>query len=410
MKIKGRVIDNILLFLIVSLQIIDCFSIYYKLIGYHVLQVLNIGLLLTLFLVHKGRLKLVKRDGYFLVLYVCVNAILFLFGDFKKLGYISGQIIPIILIYLILCVEKEQHMIEKIVRIYCNIILVVCAVSLIFYILGTVLGLLSYTNIYDAELIGWADFDYYSYFGMYIDGQRTFFFGRTIVRNIGIFIEAPVFAYVIVSALYFELFGRKEYSWGRIILLAVTIITTFSTTAITIGMILGFIFFYIHYMQRNIWKLVLPILAIIVINLAIVVVSDKLSVGNASGSARMDDMMACIKCFLDNPIVGTGFNNLHGLDEYRGDFRQAGNVGVSNGLPYVLANGGVLLGSIYFIPIISVSINLLRKKCDLKCWGFIATQCVLLVVTITEYTLLAGTFLAISWILCLNKKCDMTIK
>lgn len=405
MKIKIRSVKAVSLLLIMFciLLTIDCFSIYYKLIGYQILQIVNILLCGIMILCNNNiDMGLRRKDAYFIVYYIAVCSILMLLGDYKYLGFISGCFVPVILFYIFIAINNRMELIFKIFCIFSNVICVICIISLVFYFAGSLIGMIQPSSTLNYSTIGWSDFNYNSYWGVYFDGHKTFFMGKTILRNIGIFVEGPVFTYVIITSLYIEMYFTARVKKSKLMLLFITALTTYSTTAIAISAILVFVYIYQNYMRKSILKLLVPIGTIIVCYIIVTVVTDKLMDGNDSGSVRLDDFIACIKCFADNPLIGVGFNDVRGIDPYRGAFRQTGLAGMSAGIPFVFACGGILHGSVYAVPIILSGIKSIRKKIDLRCLGFIALQFLLLTVIITEFTLLAQFFLVTCWYFALN--------
>lgn len=404
LKLKKISINNYLLLIWSILLIVDCFTIYYKLIGYMGLQILNIIIssMILFFGNYRRRLVIKRVDIYFISYYLLICFLLFVFSDYNYLGFVSGCLIPIIIFYLIWGMNKTINKIEEFLYLFSQIIFVLCVISLLFYIFGSVLNLIEPTSVLSSLLIDWSDFDYKSYFGIYFEGHKTYFMGKTILRNIGIFVEAPVFTYVIINALYVEMFLKDNTNKIKIIMYVLTALSTYSTTSIALTVILVFIHIYLHYMKRSLLKLLVPIVFILSINIIYTVISDKLMIGNDSGSVRMDDLFACFKAFAAHPIFGIGYNALRALDPYRSAFRQTGLAGMSAGIPYVLANGGILYGSIYLLPPIVAIFKYIKNKMDLQYTGFILLQAVLTTVIITEYTLLAECMLTISWYMILN--------
>ena len=164
-------------------------------------------------------------------------------------------------------------------------------------------------------------------------------------------------------------------------------------------------------MKKSLLKLLGPILLIVVLYFAGTIVADKLTIGNDSGSARKDDFIACLKTFINNPIIGTGYNNVRGVDPYRAAFRRTGKAGMSAGIPFVFANGGFFHGMLYLSPIILTIYQAIRnqKNGNVKLLGFVVIQTILLIFTITEYTLLAELFLITEWFIAIHY-CNITWK
>ncbi len=405
--IRAFTINSLLLYIWVILLVVDCFSLYYKIYGYKLTQLANIGIsvvMLVVLLFKNGRIG--RYDFIFLCYLIVSFTYLIVVCNYQYMGFITGCAIPVILYYLYFSLGVNARRVADALFCFENIILVIAAVSLLFYIFGTLLHVISPSAYYSSTRIGWADFDYASYYGVYFEGQRTFFFGRTLVRNIGFFVEAPIFAYVLASALYIELFFRDKLRKSAFCILTLTIITTFSTTALSISVILVFVYYYNNHMNKSFLKLFVPIVLIIVMYVASKIVLDKVSVGNDSGSVRTDDVIACLKAFADNPLTGIGYNNMRGIDPYRGGFRQNGLAGMSSGIPFVFASGGIVHGLIYVLPaLIAIKRMIIaRGKIPWKLYGFIFVQTALMTITVVEFTLLGMFFLALMWAMILHQK------
>lgn len=408
-KIKKLQLEKIVMYLWMLLLIIDCFSIYYKIAGYRITQVANIIITFIILLISKPfTLKTRKQNAYVLLYILLSFTFLILICDYKYVGFITGTVIPMVMFFCFFCINLTYNKIKWVLFCFENLILIIAGISLLFYILGTVYKFILPTSIYSASYVGWSDWNYNSYYGLYFEGHRTYFFGRTIIRNIGIFLEAPVFAYVLVLAIYIEMFLRKNTRKLSLMLLAFTIITTFSTTAIALTLILVFIYVYLNYMRYSWLKLLLPIVVIAVFFVVLTVILDKLAAGNDSGTDRMCDFIACWRAFAAHPLVGIGFNNVSGVDPYRDIFKGNRLGGMSSGIPFVFANGGIVHAMIYIFPMLIGGFNSMRKEKHLEyaLEGFICIQTVLLFIIIVEYTLLAQFFLAMEWALAINwKKC-----
>lgn len=392
-------VENILICCLCIILTLDCFSLYYKIIGYQVLQILAILVSAILILIAcKNRCSINKYSAVMTIFTIIIYMFLFVFGDYKYVGYLTGIVLPNIFFFLILGICRYKDISRKLFKYYRCFVLILCIISLLFFIFGTLLGIIKSNNYYSAKQIGWAMFGYNSYYGMYFEGHKTFILGRTLIRNISIFLEAPIFTYVIINALYFEMFYSEKANNKVIFIFVLTALTTFSTTSIIVVALFTFIYIYKNYMKKSLLKIFLPIGLIIVFRVGITFISDKLSETNMSGVARLDDFMASWRAFFHNPLIGIGFNNVLGINKYR----SLPLTGMSCGIPFVFANGGIFHGMLYVLPTIIGGIRFALKKISIEGLGFILTQLFLLTVIVTEYTMLGIMMLVISWYIAIT--------
>lgn len=398
--LRGQNIANYLLMVIL---VLDCFSLYYKTIGYRTFQITCIGLIICLIILEFVNGRGISNSAiFFITYYIFVCTILLFISNYAYLGFFTGCVIPIVMFSIFISMKNDIYYTGKILSAFSNIIFVIACVSLVFYFAGSLYGLIRPTAFFSYSKIGWADFDYESYYGIYFEGQRTFFFGETILRNIGIFLEAPVFSYVLLTALYIEMFMRQKISKKRIIIFVATILSTYSTVGIALCVILIIFFYFKQASKKSFLKLLVPILIVIASYIVISVVGDKVSIDNDSGASRMDDLVACFKCFFDHPLGGVGYNLVRAIDPYRAANRQGGTAGMSAGIPFVLANGGIFYGSIYIVPMVLGLYRLSKRTLNIERAGFIVFQFILLIEIVVEYTLLAQFFLVMSWLWVLS--------
>jgi hypothetical protein len=188
---------------------------------------------------------------------------------------------------------------------------------------------------------------------LYYESQSIHFLGRDLVRNCGLFMEAPGFAVFLVYAAAVEILLRKKLRLLPCAILCVTALTTFSAKAILlVVLICGFR--YVIVRSRTIigqrFKLfLLPLVLVAVLFVALVLIADKMT--SDSFYIRMDDLRACIKAWLTNPLFGTGYWNDEAVAPfftYEGRY----NDGLSMGFMVILAQGGLFLLALYLLPMI----------------------------------------------------------
>ena len=231
-----------------------------------------------------------------------------------------------------------------------DIVIVLTALSLGFFLFGTVLGWIppsSVTTFYWGE--SWRTCP--TYFHLYYEAQRIRFFGVDLPRNCGVFPEAPGFAAFLVVAVAAEVLLRRRLRWGRVALLTAATLTTLSAKALILtAAVLALR--YALWSPRG-WRarrgrvVALPVLGVGLSVAAGVLLWDKLQ--TVSGGMRLDDVAACLKAFRTAPIFGTGYWNDASIVPYF-SYPDRYNDGLSMGVAVLLAQGGLYLSALYWRP------------------------------------------------------------
>lgn len=272
-------------------------------------------------------------------------------------------------------------------------------VSLFFWIFGSLLGIISSTAMQTST---WGGLHYIpSYYGLYFEtqlGSYTTDFD-VFCRNSGIFCEAPMYNFVLCTALGIELFLRRNVIRWRIILLVATILTTISTTG----------FFYLIFVLsykiysfaaskiKTIFVLFLAIILSLIVLYSIQFILDaKLQTGEGSYNSRLNDIVKCIEVGMENPVLGVGLYN----EETRSDW------GYSNSLFTIFARGGLYLLSIYVFAYFIIPVYVYKRNKQIA--GFLIGFAILFTFTIMYDRYL--NFIMLSYCLSLffedNKKTD----
>lgn len=77
---------------------------------------------------------------------------------------------------------------------------------------------------------------------------------------------------------------------------------------------------------------------------------------------RSDDVLAGIKTWRQSPVFGMGYDLMEAIEKNYSSFRIY-NMGYSSGFFSVLAQGGIILMSIYIIGLIGFMLYGIRKNC-----------------------------------------------
>lgn len=226
-----------------------------------------------------------------------------------------------------------------------NVMVVISCISLFFGIFGSTFKMITPTGV---ALFEWGTVnEVSSYFNIYFETQYVDWLGIDFFwRNTAIFVEGPMMSLTLIIAItliyYFDDIWHIA-TWKKFIL-AFAIITSFSVTGYFI--LWGFVVLKLYRSKK--FRAIMIVMLIPLSLYAIQVMMDmKQSTG--SYSLREDDYYVGFITWLQNPIFGWGFNNWEAL---QANMKGRANDGFSNSIFSVLTQGGILMGLMYFIPIL----------------------------------------------------------
>lgn len=282
--------------------------------------------------------------------------------------------------------ESVSHLFIK----FSNIVAVIAIISLFFWFLGSTLELIPSTAIIPNS---WGHDKFIpTYFGIYFETQEAVAASgaESMIRNSGVFNEAPMYNMILCTALSVELFLRPRICIKRIILFTLTIITTISTT--------GFIFMFVVYAIKGYNSfaskyrlqmiLLLPIFLLASFLVMNSILENKKETGEGSYSSRSRDIVKCIEVGLEHPINGIGI--MHANKATTTD-----NLGYSNSLFGTFAHGGLYFLFLYLIPLFLIPFFVGLKYGDYQLSIMIFCYFLLFTFTLSQYKVL--TLLIISY-------------
>lgn len=281
----------------------------------------------------------------------------------RSLSYILTflVIVPCLLSYLyMLGIQRNLMRIPfKII----NIVIVLSILSIFFWLFGAIFHLIPVSGNLVIEWGGVRNVP--SYFGFDFEIQNIIIMGKSIVRNSGIFAEAGIYGFVLTVTLVFELFSRQRK--GIIITLAVTLLTTTSTSAIIFDLILIVLYMFTKDKQIGsvrILRYVFGAVAfIVVIIITLNILGGKLQTD--SFSIRSDDIRAAFTAWQSSKVFGVGLGNTDSIIAYMDPTRYLGvqqQTGFSSGLMLILTQGGLYFTVIYFYPLVYFMRQALRYE------------------------------------------------
>lgn len=391
-------------YIIVALSLLDCNTPYSRsaTTDYHLPEIIA-GCTLLLFVVLINRLKIkksivAKMGAYFAIYFIVVIALFFLSVDKENPGAFLARFLvafPLLTMIQSACQIKEDH--YSLMRKYVNVVFVIAIISLLFWTLGSNLHIINPTEYVK---VNWgSDFLYPSYYGLYFERQIDSVLFYKGYRNMGIFCEAPMFSVNLVIAIAVEMFlsnsknnfsvSNKQRDSIRTVKLIV-LITTLVTTITTIGFLALIIIIVESYTTNkpvNVRNRIIKYCSIMIVGMVGLRLGYMIFI-NKSGSMswliRLDDYRAGINAWKMSPIWGNGYGDEIALKRFMSSFR-SWNMGYSNSIFTVLAQGGILLLGVYLAPVVWCIYNAIKIK-DYRMVFFVSIVILEFIVTIFPYT------------------------
>lgn len=250
--------------------------------------------------------------------------------------------------------------IETFTRYFVNIMGVLALTSVILWVAGPLLGLLSPNCLIENRWNGNGRLEMSpGYYWLLFETQIIDFGFGYIPRNTSIFVEAPSFALPLCVALHFELFFSKVPRKKMLVILS---LATLSSTS-TIGIVVYIIDYSILFIERKKatgvqqpYRMVAIAVVLIAALFAALQVIDLRNSTSASGAVRLDDFRAGFIAWSNSPLFGYGFGNMDAVIANMSEFRSA-NQGTSNSLTQILSFGGIALLVPFTISLSKVATN-----------------------------------------------------
>lgn len=349
--------------------------------------------------------RLAKKDLLSVILFE-VFFMVYLLAT-RKSSYYNQYVVRICIVFplfFLLCRSLwKKGTIKKFILKFSDIVCLFALASVILYVLGTILHVVpGQTATYE-----WAKVMKTSthYFYLMFEAQTTEMFGMTLIRNCGIFCEAPSYAVPLIIGLFLETFLRDNMSKKRVVILLITIVTSWSTKAISIALVVIALKMYADiYFSKNrpsgvvqLMKLIMPVLLVFVASIALNIVGDKID--TASGFMRLDNIYTGWKAFMANPFFGVGFENETELNRYASYMTSSG--GLAMGIPVLLGEGGLYLFSFYLYGML---LFIKRAENHFTAFSFVIVHILVLFTSNIPYFLSTVLILALEYSTPLKRK------
>ena len=365
-------------YLLAFFIVINCNTIWARLMNENInliltiICLLTINILLFIPIMNKINKKFLDKMTFILIGLNIYNFIFILMNETNEKQYFIRFVVILSLLIFYIGIKRYYDDYLSVIYKLSDIIVLLAVISLIFYFLGSILHLI---NSNENVLIIWGGERYVpSYYKMYFETQNITLFGIKLIRNSGIFTEAPMFNFVLCISLVIEFFLKDDKSKKRIAILILTIITTATTTGIAVMsflIVLNKMLETKEGLLRNLLKYTLVlIITVILLAISIAFINDKINGSRGkvgSFSVRMDDYKIGFEVLNDYKLHGVGFlNNDFVKRNYMNLSERGTDAGGSNSIMIILSQGGLYLSVIYLLAIISSFIKSLKykqKKC-----------------------------------------------
>lgn len=345
----------ILTYIIAFIMIINCNSIFMASVNP---APINRTSLFAMVLSSIGLILLQKNNGQKIKRYVVISGILIIYiliyiliqRNQTVINTSVKELFKFILMFSLAYLVYRTSKIPSIFKAYCNEVSIIALISLIFWLLGSILHILSPTGTY---ISSWNQYSVFqavpSYYNIYFETQIL----DGVTRNSAIFAEAPMASLAFSIALCLEsLYLKKEKSHNvKIIILFLAILSTLSSTGY-ICLILIIVYRLVFTKTSNKYLTTLRLIAIPVILVVGILgirhfLSQKLNTN--SGSSRSQDYLNSFKAWAEYPFLGAGINMGSSLSVK--DRWIIGKFGYSNSVGRILGENGLYIFSLYLISL-----------------------------------------------------------
>lgn len=300
-----------------------------------------------------------RRSGW-LALYLAVYVVVTRYNWVRFMLYYA---LPLVLLVLYVGTRTDGGV--GLLRKLADVVTVLTALSLFFYVFGTVLDWLPAPKLTAFYWGGdWRVCPTYGH--LFYEAQQIRFLGWDLPRNCGVFPEAPGFAVFLVTATATEVLLRPRPRLWRCGLYAAATVTTISVKAFLLTaavFVLRCVLWPPEWLTRRRRRWLIPSLGAGLMLAAAVLLWDKLL--SVSGVMRLDDVGACLRAWREAPLFGAGYWNDAAIVPHF-SFSHRYNNGLSMGAAVILAQGGLYLSALYWWSVVGGI-----RRCDRRPWiGF----------------------------------------
>lgn len=260
---------------------------------------------------------------------------------------------------LALALLRERGMLDGALRVFTTEVTVLTAVSILLWYLGPIKWWIQPDCTIESTWSIPEGATTYGYHWLLFMTQWSHVGGADIARNTGIFVEGPMYSYVLCAALLIETCLVRRPCKIVVAILLATIATTLTTTGYLIALWVLAAGMVVPLVRRR-WEAAagssarrgligaLVGLALVAAALAVAyLLRNKL--GSVSGSDRADVLRAGWLAWLQSPMLGNGLSAERAIAVLRTLY--PGSAAFSNSLTVVPALGGIVFCLLYLVPL-----------------------------------------------------------
>ena len=313
----------------------------------------SIIFLILLMIIRGKKIKIMVNQSIFLLIYIFGLIFINYFLNVSGLKTVFIYYFFIFFLFYIYFSTYGKTAILSILDKFIKIVVILSIISLFFWILGDCLNIIKGTHtVYIDFGAGTEEVrGITSYYNLHFDTQKIIINGLELIRNSGIFCEAPMFAIIILVAMMFQLFIKEiRFSKFNLIILTITVLTTTSTTGILFSIIMLFVYLEINQVKIKLLNqlkyILFPLVFCIVFLLSLNIIDNKSSTDSYSN--RLLDYKNSFSVFMHYPFLGKGISHEH---YYEGHIL---GYGYSNTISKIITDGGMYLLLFYLVGVIKV--------------------------------------------------------
>lgn len=354
-------IDIIINYFIVIFCILSCNTVYSTSDTFYIpFNLLAVVSAVCAIIIKYRQCRISKRIlGFFLFYYFWMGIIIISCVSINTLRTFCESFVLLLPLLMLIFIHDSKSFKElELLDVFFNIVVLLACLSTICWFLIAILHLQIQPTSYVSSY--WTgSYTYPVYFGVYTSSQNISILGLSFMRNQCIFTEGPMFNLCLLLAIIYKSFIKNEghvfQSRKETIKLLICIVADISTGTFA-GVIMLFIVVAIYLLSNKRKKIATKILklgiAMAGIGIMVIVGYDIFldKTGSQSWVVRMDDYRAGFLAWKASPIVGWGFYNTKAIYPFMTGIRQVlgpEDMGYSNSLFMILANGGIILFSLY---------------------------------------------------------------
>jgi len=403
----SNLFKNILFYGFAFCLILSCISVYYQYNGDQVMLYTGVFASLSLLYVINGTSKRkFSRAFLTLCIYLAIAILVDLLVKETSQYYYRRFYFYVPIFIMLVCLwDYEEKM--NFLNILERVIYFFTISSLILWLLGPIMKIIPTTGSY--EIIWGRVRTYYSYFGLLFQEriQIKTFFGIDYSRNLSIFPEGPFSNLMFSMGLVLYLLTKERISMFKVIVYALSIFTSFSTTGWGM-MVVIFGVSYIrsenkkniqNHFNRNLIKYVIPTVVVMAGAYVIYsVISFKESTDNVNYLSHTIAFANGFRVFLSHPLSGVGIGQ---SAQY--SISSSGFFNSTSGFFRILGDGGIILTLLYMLPMIVIFYKSQFGKKNFKLTSLYVFLIIMLVTVIWQYSLLLLFFVAFAYSFLLNE-------